>query len=240
MPYAHLLRNVSLFAQMSDTELDALASELLPQTFHKNQVLFQQGSTTSTLYIVRTGKVQVKAFGRNHEVTFTAIYDPDQYFGEFSLLDGLPRSAEAVSLTYSELWTLARPAFFRFLEHHPAFALKLLVTVSRRMRFAEAAIDQPTPIAPEEKIGNILLEMAERYGSAHTEQGIRLGLRMSADDLASLSGVTRDTANAVLTHFKADGLILLERSYIVAVDPARLRGMLIASSAPVVQAGSRS
>jgi CRP-like cAMP-binding protein len=234
MPYAHLLRNVSLFAQMNDAELDALASELLPQTFHKNQVLFQQGSTTNTLYIVKTGKVQIKAFGRNHEVTFTSIYGPDQYFGEFSLLDGLPRSAEAIALTYSELLTLTRPAFFRFLEHHPTFALKLLVTVSRRMRFAEAAVDHPVPVAPEEKIARILLEMAERYGAARVDQSIRLGLRMSADDLASLAGVTRDTANAILANLKASGLVSLERSHIVAVDPLRLRAMLTAAAPAAV------
>ena len=223
MLYAHLLRNVSLFAQMNDEELDALASELLPQTFHKNQILFQQGSTTNTLYIVRTGSIQIKAFGRNQEVIFTGLYGPDQYFGEFSLLDGLPRSAEATALTYSELLALTRPAFFRFLERHTTFGLKLLVTISRRMRFAEAAVEQPVPVTPEQKIANLLIDMAERYGVSRKEPGVRLGLRMSGDDLASLAGVTRDTTSTVLNHLKADGLIWLERSHVVAIDPVGLR-----------------
>jgi CRP/FNR family transcriptional regulator, cyclic AMP receptor protein len=222
MTFAHLLRNVSLFAQINDDELDALASDLLPQSFYKNQVLFQQGSTTSSLYIVRSGSIQVTAFGRNREITYVGVYGPDQCFGEFSLLDGLPRSAEAVALTNSDLLVLTRPAFFRFLEHRPGVAVKLLVTISRRMRFAEGAIDHPTPLNAEQKIANVLLEIGERYG-ASSEGCVRLNMRLSGDDLASLSGVTRDMANAVISQLKLDGVVTLERSHVVSLDLERLR-----------------
>ena len=231
MTFAHLLRNVSLFAQINDDELDALASDLLPQSFHKNQVLFQQGSTTSSLYIVRTGSIRVTAFGRNREITYVGVYGPEQCFGEFSLLDGLPRSAEAVALATSELLVLTRPAFFRFLEHHPTVAVKLLVTVSRRMRFAEAAVDHPTILNPQQQIATMLLEIAERYGTCDSNW-TRLGIRLSGDDLSSLSGVTRDTANAVISQLKMDSLIVLERSHVVSIDAERLR-MLCGMSAVV-------
>ncbi len=231
MSYAHLLRNVSLFAQINDDELDALASDLLQQSFHKNQVLFQQGSTTSSLYIVRTGSIRVTAFGRNREVTYVGVYGPDQYFGEFSLLDGLPRSGEAVALANSELLVLTRPAFFRFLEHHPAVAIKLMVAISRRMRFAEAAVDHPVALNPEQKIAEMLFEIADRYGTT-TDQGVRLGMRLSSDDLASLSGVTRDAADAVVSRLKVEGVISLDRSHIVSVDPVRLRLLLNAAALP--------
>jgi CRP-like cAMP-binding protein len=225
MSYAYLLKNVSLFAQINDDELEALSSNLLLQTFHKKQVLFQQGSTTSSLYIVKSGSVQVTAFGRNHEVTYTATYGPDQCFGEFSLLDGLPRSGEAVVVTNSELLVLTRPAFFRFLERYPMVAIKLLVTVSRRMRFAEAAVEQVAPQTAEQKIGAMLLDVAERYGIAGTggEPWTRLGLRLTGDDLAGLSGVTRDTANMVLNQLRCNNMIQVERSHVVSVNPARLR-----------------
>src|SRR5215468_2343602 len=143
MSYSHLLKNVSLFAQISEDDLLALASDFMLQSFHKGQILFRQGSTTNSLYIVKKGVIQVTAFDRNREITYTGTYDVGQYFGEFSLLDGLPRSGEAIALTNADLLVLTRPAFFRFLEHHSGVAIKLLVTVSRRMRFAEAAVDHP-------------------------------------------------------------------------------------------------
>ncbi len=231
MSYTHLLRNVSLFAQIRDDELDALAVEFGLQSFRKGQILFRQGSSTNSLYIVKNGTIQVTAFGQGGEITYVGAYGPDQYFGEFSLLDGLPRSGEAVALSNSDLLVLTRPSFFRFLENHPTFAIKLLVTVSRRMRFAEVAIDRPVSLTPEHKLIKLLIEVAEHYGppeAVESNSGIvKLGLRFTSDDLAGLCGVTRDAANGVVSDLREANAIALERSYIVAVDMPKLRERLI-------------
>ncbi|MCC7448806.1 MAG: Crp/Fnr family transcriptional regulator [Anaerolineae bacterium] len=230
MSYAHVLRNVSLFAQFNDTELELLATNLSTQGFHRNQVLFQQGSTTSSLYVVKTGQIEVTAFGRDNEVTYTGIYGPDQCFGEFSLLDGLPRSGKAVALVNSDLLVLTRPIFFRFLEQHSTVALKLLVTVSRRMRFAESAVDHPRPLGADRAVIHTLITIAEHYSSPEGTI-VRLNLHLTGDDLASLSGVTRNTAYALVDRFCAQRLLAMERSHITCVDLARLRQLLAAEAA---------
>ncbi len=217
-----LLRNVSLFAQANDEELNALTSEFLLQSFHKNQVVFQQGSITNSLYIVKSGSIRITAFHPNHEMAFVGDYGPEQYFGEFSLLDGLPRSGEALATNNSDLLVLTRPAFFRFLEHYPTLAIKLLVTISRRMRFAELAIDHPLAVDATHKIANLLIQMAERYGTIAGGQS-RLALRITSEDLAGLSGLPCDIANTVINDMRASGIVSLERSYIVCVNLPRLR-----------------
>lgn len=214
MSYAYLLRNVSLFAQLNEDELDLLAAEFILQNFRRGQVLFQQGSTTNCLYIVKSGSVQVTAFGKDHAITYTDVFRAEQYFGEFSLLDGLPRSGEAVALEHSDLLMLTRPTFFRFLERNTMVAIKLLVTVSRRMRFAESAVDQPIVRSAEEKIVRLLLNIAQHY----QQSGSRLSIRLTVDDLAALSGVTRSTAHTVVDKLRELGLIALDRSHIAAIE----------------------
>ena len=228
MLYAHLLKNVSLFAQASEDEILALASDFVLQSYHKGQVLFRQGSTTNSLYIVKSGVLQVKSFDRNGEITYAGTYEAGQYFGEFSMLDGLPRSGEAVALTNAELLVLTRPAFFRFLEHHPTVAIKLLVAVSRRMRFAEAAVDHPVSQDAENRLANVLIEISERYalGGDQSAAIVRLGMRLSADELASLSGVTRDLSYQIVSALQTADIISMERTHIVTVNLPKLRAYL--------------
>jgi len=218
MSYAYLLRNVSLFAQLNEDELDLLATEFALQNFRRGQVLFQQGSTTNCLYIVKSGSVQVTAFGKDNAITYTDVFRAEQYFGEFSLLDGLPRSGEAVALEHSDLLVLTRPTFFQFLERNTMVTIKLLVTVSRRMRFAESAIDQPLVRSAEEKITRLLLNIAQHYQSS-----ARLSIRLTVDDLAALSGVTRSTAHAVVDKLRTLGLIALDRLHVAAIKLAALQ-----------------
>ncbi len=218
MSYAYLLRNVSLFAQLNEDELELLAAEFILQHFRRGQVLFQQGSATNCLYIVKSGSVQVTAFGKDNAITYTDVFRAEQYFGEFSLLDGLPRSGEAVALEHSDLLLLTRPTFFRFLERQTMVAIKLLVTVSRRMRFAESAIDQPLVRSAEEKLVRLLLNIAQHYQAES-----RFSVRLTADDLAALSGVTRSAAHSVIDKLREQGLIELDRSHIARVNVAKLQ-----------------
>lgn len=228
MSYVHLLKNVSLFAQITEDELADLTSDLTVQTLHKNQMLFQQNSTTSSLYIVKNGSIQIKSFGREGELIYVGIYGPEQCFGEYSVLDGLPRSGEAIALTNTELLVLTRPAFFRYLERRPTVAIKLLVTASRRLRFAEATVDHPVPMQPREKIVRVLLNVSERYGKPDDSHSgtVQFSLRLTGDDLASLAGVTRDVANAVVTQLEHSKLLQLERSHIVVAETNGLRMLL--------------
>lgn len=227
MSSAHLLRNVSLFAQVSEDELEALASEFVIQDYRRGQTIFQQGSITSSLYIVKSGSIQITSFNPTGEVIYVGLYGPEQYFGEFSLLDGLPRSGEAVSLVHSELLVLNRPAFFRFLDSHPVVAIKLLVMISRRMRFAESAVEQSIVMSPDEKITRLLIDIGERYTTTSGEAVSRLSLRLTSDDLAGLSGVTRDVASNTVNDMRVAGIIEVERTHIVAADIPKLRARLL-------------
>lgn len=228
MAHPYLLRSVSLFAHITDDELNALSSEFVSQSVHKGQIIFNQGSTTSSLYIVRTGVIKITSFGRNRDVTYVAMRESGEYFGEFSVLDGLPRSGLAVAETNAELMVLTRPAFFRFLELHPSVTLRLLVNVSRRLRFALAATDVSLPVNPHNKIANMLLDLAERYSADGLLAGehVKLGLRMRSEDLAAIAGTTTELAASVMTEFEQAALITVERAHVVAVNVAGLHEYL--------------
>ncbi|MBX3085710.1 MAG: Crp/Fnr family transcriptional regulator [Anaerolineae bacterium] len=225
MAQSYLLRSVSLFAHITDDELNALASEFVSQTVHKGQIIFNQGSTTSSLYIVRSGVIKITSFGRNREITYVAMRESGEFFGEFSVLDGLPRSGLAVAETNSELLVLTRPALFRFLELHPSVAIRLLVNVSRRLRFALAATDVLMPVNPHAKIANMLIELAERYSADDSlnDKSVKLGLRMRSEDLAAIAGTTTELASAVMDEFQQAELITVERAHVVAVNILGLR-----------------
>ena len=230
MSYTHLLRNVSLFAALGEGDLEDLAAEFVEQRFVRGQVIFPQGSATNSLYIVRKGGVEVTSFNRDRSVAWRGAFGPEQSFGEFALLDGLPRSGEAVAQQNSEVLVLDRGAFFRYLEHHPAVAIRLLVTIARRMRFAESAVEQPVSLTPEQKIAQLLIDVADRYPTAPADADpgplTGIALRLTADDLAGLSGVTRATAGQVVEALRQVGIVAVERSHIIGVDVGRLSARL--------------
>jgi CRP-like cAMP-binding protein len=136
MTGTYFLHNISLFASLSDAELDPLAQRLIARKYRPDETIFTQGSPGNSLYIVKSGLVEIVLTDSEGHTQTLAQFGPGQIFGEFSLLDGLPRSAGAVARERCELLILTRPEFFMYLEQHPSAAINLLILVSRRLRFA--------------------------------------------------------------------------------------------------------
>lgn len=93
-----LLRQTTLFAELPDDVLQALAARLGKRTFARGMVLFHKGSPGQQLYLIESGQVRIFVLGdAGAEITLN-IHGPGECFGELALLDGGPRSADAVAM----------------------------------------------------------------------------------------------------------------------------------------------
>lgn len=225
MSGAHLLRNVSLFANLSISELDPLAQRLIARRYQAGETIFSQGSPGNSLYIVKSGLVAIAATDGAGQTQTLAKFGPGQGFGEFALLDGLPRSAGAMAEERSDLLVLARPEFFMYLEERPAVAINLLVLLSRRLRFAvqftEHENDQGLPI---KHLAGILVQLAERYGNPENET-VRLPLRLTQGELAGMMGRTRSETQAALDALQQQELVEVQGLQMTVRDLEALRAV---------------
>ena len=122
MSRVSMLRNVALFAGLSDQELEVLAGSLGKRTFGKGMIIFHKGSPGQTLYIIESGKVRIFIISESGQEISVNIYGPGDVFGELALLDGLPRSAGAVVMEKTVTFTLNRDDFLQHLEACPHVA----------------------------------------------------------------------------------------------------------------------
>jgi CRP/FNR family cyclic AMP-dependent transcriptional regulator len=215
-----LLRNVPLFAGLSDQDLDALAGSLGKRTFAKNMIIFHQGSLGQTLYIIESGKVRIFLVSESGQETTLNIYGAGDVFGEFSLLDGLPRSAGAVAMEKTVTLTLSRKDFMRHLEACPRMAVNIMQLLTLRLRFTTAQAGSLASLDVHGRVAMRLLDLAGRYG---TEKGsIELDLHLTQAELATWVAATRESVNKVLGTFRDQGLIAVEGQTITILDPEGL------------------
>ncbi|HVT05381.1 MAG TPA: cyclic nucleotide-binding domain-containing protein [Thermoanaerobaculia bacterium] len=128
-----MLHNVPFFQGLSETELKAL--EQVGRTEHEERgsVIFAEGDTAESLYVILSGGVGISRDEDGRRVELSTLGAGD-FFGELALFDGAPRSATATALEPSELFVLAREAFLDFLPQSPEMLTHVLSAVSSRMR----------------------------------------------------------------------------------------------------------
>jgi CRP/FNR family transcriptional regulator, cyclic AMP receptor protein len=103
-----LLRKVPLFDGMTSAQLRKLASALTQVTISGSTPIFREGDSSNSMYIISEGKVRISKNVPGIGEEALAILEPGQYFGEMSLIEDGPRSADAIAHSTCTLFELSR------------------------------------------------------------------------------------------------------------------------------------
>jgi CRP-like cAMP-binding protein len=126
----HLAR-LSLFADLSRTELEALAHTVDEEVFAEGQRILRRGLSGSGFFVILEGQAAIEVDG---EQPWTL--GPGDFFGEASVLTGEPPSADVVAKTLMRCVVVPGPDLERFLLERPHLLLRLLREEAQRLRNA--------------------------------------------------------------------------------------------------------
>jgi CRP/FNR family transcriptional regulator, cyclic AMP receptor protein len=129
---ADLLAGVPLFSGLSRRHLRRLAERADVASFHAKEVIVKQGQPGGTFYAILEGEARVSQGSRA-----VATLGPGAFFGEISLLDGGPRTADVVAETPVTAIRIFKRTFDTMLTEEPGVAAKVLAVVAGRLRDAE-------------------------------------------------------------------------------------------------------
>ena len=140
------LRQVPLLADLSEEDLEQLYQMAETISIPAGELVLQEGDPGDSLYVVLDGELEVtKRHGRQE--VLLAVYKAGQFFGEMALLEQTPRSASVRTLRESRLLVISQAAFQTLLSCSPSAPLKILHTVTSRLRSTESMLIQNEKMA---------------------------------------------------------------------------------------------
>jgi CRP/FNR family transcriptional regulator, cyclic AMP receptor protein len=135
-PTADVLSTVDLFQSLSKRELQRLMATAKELSFGEGDLVVKEGDEDGRFFLLLEGDAHVVRGKKT-----LATLGPGDYFGEISLLDGEPRSANVVAKSPLRTLSLARWNFRPLLEEHPPIARKVLLEMCRRVRELDRSPD---------------------------------------------------------------------------------------------------
>lgn len=225
VPGRELLAHVPLFAQLAPEELDRLAGLLRSRRYKADEVVFHEGDAGTAFYTIEEGEVKIVLGSPEGKEVVLVLLSRGEFFGDLALLDGDPRSADAVATTACRLLVLQREDFTRFVRETPAVAARLLAVLSRRLRRTDQLVHDAAFSDVRTRLIKALLELGETRGQPGP-RGVLISSRLTQGDLANMVGTTRESVNKWLRYYAQKGLLRHERGRVTLVDPQRLRADL--------------
>jgi CRP-like cAMP-binding protein len=226
-PLRETLGGIPLFHGLPDPLLDQISSFSRIRNYRSSHRIIQANDLGSELFLVLSGSVKVSIEDREgREIILAVVYPPD-FFGEVSLWDNGTRTANVSALELTRVVAIEKEPFLRLIREYPEITLRLLSALSARLRETDGKLMHMAYGDAYEKVSRTLLELHEKEGEQ--EGGIPfINDRFTRQELASLSGISRETVSRSLGAFVQAGILRIEnnRIYILNIDRLKKEGRI--------------
>lgn len=213
------------FQHMSPEELDDIIGFASERRIPKGTVIFTKGDPGTSMMAVLAGRVRVSSVSADGKEVTLNVIGPGEIFGEIALLDGKPRSADATTLEDAVLMVVERKQFLPFLLKNETLVERLLVVLCDRLRRTSLALEELALFDLPARLARLLLKLSQDYGRPSPD-GMRIDMKLSQRDLATLVASTRETVNKQLRGWREQGLVDIVAGHLVVKNGAALQKLI--------------
>ncbi len=219
------LRRIPLFREFNEEQLSQVLATVAERRFAKHQFIVREGEPGDTFFMIASGSVAVARVGPDGRETILSILKEGDFFGEMSMFDSSLRSASIKTLTDVQVGAVRRDDFMGLIDTNPQIGKLLVIELSERLRIANQLISAATSQDIRARLASLLLNLAEQFGEP-ADNGTRITLRLTNQEMANMIGTTRETVNRTLNRFWDDRLVDMRTSHVVVTEPDKLRAMI--------------
>lgn len=171
----------------------------------KGEEVLAKGAEAADVFLVTSGKVQVRLPGSHGRDVILRDLGPGEVFGEMAAIDGLPRSATVSAVEDSGLATMSGEGFIAFLREVPGAGLWMTRLLAARIRNLNDTVFELATLPVAARVQAELLRQASRYEAKGDT--VRIASMPTHAELAQRIGSHREAVSRELSQLTREGLV---------------------------------
>lgn len=213
-----------LLRHLQPEELSKLAASATLARHKAHATIFQKGDPGSSMMAVVQGRVKICTYSADGKELVLNIIDRGGLFGEIAVMDGRPRSGDAVALEDTELLVLERARLMPFLMANPEIPTRLIATLCQRLRQTSEALEDALLRDAPSRVARGLLRLAVTFGKQESG-GLRLDIKLSQQQIGNLIGISRESTNKYIVEWTRARFLTVNNGFITITDKAALESL---------------
>jgi CRP-like cAMP-binding protein len=214
-----VLRDHPLFGGLGAGVIDRLAAYAHTKSVPAGSPIFAKGDPGTSLFAVCSGTVKISNQSHGGKDAVFNLINVGEIFGEIALLDGQPRTAEAIALSDCELMVIDRRDFVPLVKSEPEMALKLIEVLCGRLRRTSEQVEDVIFLDLPTRLAKTLLWLSSR--AKPSAQGTKVTITQR--EIGQIIGMSRESTNKQLRIWEDKKWLRLERGGVVVLAPDRLK-----------------
>jgi CRP-like cAMP-binding protein len=186
--------------------------------YPRGSLIYRPDQPAEELLLLSSGQIGLHLTSHEGRALTLRVIEAGQLFGQIALADAGTYDTFAEALTPVTLYRVQRDALLPMIEREPALGLALLEDLGRHRQAVSHLFDEVAFKSVPARLATLLLDMAQRQGSAQPSRVPRRSHRQ----LAEMINAYRETVTKVINQFRAARLLEIDRSFITLVNPRGL------------------
>lgn len=204
-------------------ELSLLLAITKPRRCAAGELIYVQGEESRPyFYLVEQGKVKISLLGKDGSEKIIVIQERNTLFGYAATFDGHPYFHTATALEDTTLRVIHINDFLNLVEKHPKVSLLLVAAFARVTRLLVLQIEDFSFLDAEKRVAHMIYKLAHEVGEK-TKKGLLIAKKVTHEDIASLTGLSRVSVSLALNHFEDLDILRKKRNIIEVLDIERLK-----------------
>ncbi|OLP58400.1 Crp/Fnr family transcriptional regulator [Xaviernesmea oryzae] len=200
-------RSFPIFEDFDGETIARLASLAHYRKWPAGTVLFQRGDEGQELIAVLSGRIKLSLITpQGRELVLRSI-EPGALFGEMSVLDGQPRSADAVTVAPTEAYVIGKAAFLDLVTHRPAAAEAIIRHICGMLRETNDRLETLALYELNARVARFFLTLLRQLHGTDLPPEAHLRLSLSQSDIAGILGASRPKVNRAILALEEAGAI---------------------------------
>ena len=197
----------------ADVDERALRSACRRRVFARGEVVFHEGDPAGSIHLLEAGHVAVRLTTPLGDVAIVDVLHPGDTFGEQALIHGSgERSATVVAISAIETMSIDAATFARLFGEASLHRF-LIELLGRRLNATNRQLVEARYVGADQRVARCLGRLTDQFAD-----GSDGAIPLTQADIASMTGVTRSTANRMLRTLERNGVIEISRSRIRVLD----------------------
>lgn len=210
-----------IFSGLSEKALRILEQCKTANHYKRKQIVFYEGNPVVGVYCLQSGQVKLYKTASDGKQKIVKIAHGGDVLGYSALFTETPHLVTAEVMEEADICFLDKAKFLSVLQANPTVSLKLLGQLSHELNRLEGEVVDLAYKSVRVRLAEFLLALKQSCG-VYEDDAWRLQITLSREELAQALGTTVETVVRLLSEFRADGLILVDKKSLFIRHPEKL------------------
>jgi CRP/FNR family cyclic AMP-dependent transcriptional regulator len=222
-------REQRLFCDLSSEALHRLQQIKATSVYPKGALLCLEGQPPRGVFVLCTGRAKLSTTSSEGKSMILLIAEPGEVLGLTAAMSGTPYEATVETLEPSQANFISQTEFLRFLQEHSDVGLRVAKQLTHNCKCAYGEIRSlGLSNSVPEKLAKLILQWAQHpleFSSKKTQE-TAIRVTLTQEEIAQLTGTSRETVSRVLGGFRKKGWLRVKGATWTIVNRKALESLV--------------